>query len=392
MKTFSFLLLLFSAVSLANSFGPGQSGNGARSAAGGTGITTLNSQTQTTQSFAAGTAGTDFAISSSAGVHTFDLPSASASARGLVSTGAQTIAGVKTFSSAPLFSSLTASRVPYLDASKNLATSSVTDTELGYLSGVTSAIQTQLNAKAPIASPSFTGTVTGGVAGDTSTHLFYGTNFGLIGSTSTSEVTFYRAGHDTGNLKIQGGTSTNSALIRLYGSTHASAPMEGRFYSNNTLVGTWLDTGWTLPVSLALSAETASRAAYFDSNKKVRAHSTVSDTELGYLDGLQGSLAIEQIDGMIETPSNKTYILRLNAKYPGTISNISLKTASGTITAKLQKEGVDVTSCTAISVTSTESTTTCTAANTFVAGDTITLVTTSNSSAADLQFSVQLAR
>jgi hypothetical protein len=37
----------------------------------------------------------------------------------------------------------------------------VTDTEIGYLDGVTSAIQTQLNDKAPIASPTFTGTVAG---------------------------------------------------------------------------------------------------------------------------------------------------------------------------------------------------------------------------------------
>lgn len=36
----------------------------------------------------------------------------------------------------------------------------VSDTEIGYLNGVTSAIQTQLNAKAPLASPTFTGTVT----------------------------------------------------------------------------------------------------------------------------------------------------------------------------------------------------------------------------------------
>tara|TARA_R110000787_G_scaffold72228_1_gene161118 strand:+ start:1504 stop:1917 length:414 start_codon:yes stop_codon:yes gene_type:complete len=33
-------------------------------------------------------------------------------------------------------------------------------TEFGYLGGVTSAIQTQLNAKSPIASPTFTGTAT----------------------------------------------------------------------------------------------------------------------------------------------------------------------------------------------------------------------------------------
>jgi hypothetical protein len=40
------------------------------------------------------------------------------------------------------------------------ALSSVTPTELGYVSGVTSAIQTQISAKAPIASPTFTGIVT----------------------------------------------------------------------------------------------------------------------------------------------------------------------------------------------------------------------------------------
>ncbi len=41
---------------------------------------------------------------------------------------------------------LTATTVPYLNASKDLTSSAVTPTELGYLTGVTSAIQTQLNA------------------------------------------------------------------------------------------------------------------------------------------------------------------------------------------------------------------------------------------------------
>jgi len=36
----------------------------------------------------------------------------------------------------------------------------VTDTEIGYLDGVTSAIQTQIDLKAPLASPTFTGTPT----------------------------------------------------------------------------------------------------------------------------------------------------------------------------------------------------------------------------------------
>lgn len=77
-------------------------------------------------------------------------------------------------------SNLTASRALASDGSGKVAVSSVTSTELGYLSGVTSAIQTQidgkaatshthaianvtglqtsLDAKAPLASPTFTGT------------------------------------------------------------------------------------------------------------------------------------------------------------------------------------------------------------------------------------------
>jgi hypothetical protein len=42
----------------------------------------------------------------------------------------------------------------------SLTLGDVTNTEFGYLDGVSSSIQTQLNAKAPLASPTFTGTVT----------------------------------------------------------------------------------------------------------------------------------------------------------------------------------------------------------------------------------------
>ncbi len=50
------------------------------------------------QTFAAGTAGTDFNISSSGTTHTFNIPDASATARGVVTTGSQTFDGSKTFS------------------------------------------------------------------------------------------------------------------------------------------------------------------------------------------------------------------------------------------------------------------------------------------------------
>lgn len=66
-------------------------------AAGGSGITSLNSQTGASQTFATGTSGTDFNISSGSDIHTFNIPDASASNRGLITTGDQTIGGEKTF-------------------------------------------------------------------------------------------------------------------------------------------------------------------------------------------------------------------------------------------------------------------------------------------------------
>lgn len=61
------------------------------------GISALNGLTENTQYFATGTSGTDFAISSVTNTHTFNIPDASNIARGLITTGNQTLKGIKTF-------------------------------------------------------------------------------------------------------------------------------------------------------------------------------------------------------------------------------------------------------------------------------------------------------
>lgn len=101
--------------------------------AGGTGLSSIGSANQMLgvdnaggvleyKTLASGSAGTDFAITHTPGVITFDIPSASATARGLITTGVQTIAGAKTFSGtitftpAPVFSAITATHIMYAGA------------------------------------------------------------------------------------------------------------------------------------------------------------------------------------------------------------------------------------------------------------------------------------
>lgn len=81
-------------------YGSGSNSNTSSGGGGGGGITSINSDTSAAQSIAAGTSGSDVAVATSGGTHTVNVPDAGAAARGAVTTGAQTFAGAKTFSSA----------------------------------------------------------------------------------------------------------------------------------------------------------------------------------------------------------------------------------------------------------------------------------------------------
>lgn len=102
---------------------------------------------------------------------------------------------------------------------------------------------------------------------------------------------------------------------------------------------------------------------------------------------------VEEQTGFIPTPGNQTYVLDAYAAYAYTITNITIYTTAGTITAEVAIGGTAVTSCSALSVSSSStSPTTCTAANSVSATNAVTLVLSSNSSSANLAYTMKVTR
>jgi|GEM_PF-1859854 len=98
---------------------------------GGGGITSLNSLTTATQTFAIGTSGSDVAFSSASGVHTLNIPDASASARGVITTGTQTLAGRKTLSEVHVVGSSNLTQIDITPASSQSVNQQIWRTSAG---------------------------------------------------------------------------------------------------------------------------------------------------------------------------------------------------------------------------------------------------------------------
>lgn len=150
-------------------------------------------------------------------------------------------------------SALTATTVPYLDGNSRFASSSVTPTELGYVHGVTSAIQTQFGLKAPLASPALTGTPTAPTATvGTNTTQIATTAFVLanVGTGMTNPMT-------TAGDIIVGGTSGTPARLAIGSSTSVLMGGTTPVWTSATGTGTPVLAGSPTLVTPVLGAATA---------------------------------------------------------------------------------------------------------------------------------------
>lgn len=99
----------------------------------------------------------------------------------------------------------------------------------------------------------------------------------------------------------------------------------------------------------------------------------------------------EMIAGFIATPADKDYRIALKMAHGGTITETTTRSASGTCTATF-KVNTTALGGTANSVSSSEQSQAHSTSNTFVAGDDIVITVSSNSSCADMSFSIKYTR
>jgi hypothetical protein len=157
-------------------------------------------------------------------------------------------------------------------------------TELNYVDGVTSAIQTQLDTKAPLASPTFTGTVTLPSGTVTSTMI-------LDGTIATAD--------------IADGAITTAKILD--GTILAGDLADGAVTSAKILDGTIVDADINASAAIDWT--------------KLGISSTVSSTEIGYVDGVTSAIQT-QLDAKASLSG---------ATFTGAVSGTDL-TLSGNLT------------------------------------------------------------
>jgi microcystin-dependent protein/cytoskeletal protein CcmA (bactofilin family) len=219
-------------------------------------------------------------------------------------------------------SDLATSRALVTNGSGKIAVSDVTSTEIGYLDGVSSAVQTQIDTKIA---------TTASASNDYVTYARLNANVNVVSANSTA-VEARRAANNT--LL----TAEDTALqARIAANTLVAASNDFVTYTrlnanlNTTTANvTAVETRRTQNIAGAISTVTTgdlatSRALASDGSGKIAA-SAVTATELGYLDGVSSAIQT-QIDTKIATTTSASndYVTytRLNANLNTTTANVT---------------------------------------------------------------------
>ena len=201
--------------------------------------------------------------------------------------------------------SLTANTALYVDADKKIVSSAVTSTELSYLDGVTSAIQTQLNGKAATNQTMYIGTTSVAINRATGSLSLTGVSIdGNSGTATTADKVAKSLTFNNGGSGVASGTTFDGSTARTI--------------SYNTIGAEPKITG--AATSVTGSDLTIDRALISDGSGKISV-SDVTSTELSYLSGASGNIQT-QIDDL-SASSGSSIVVYTN--------NVTLPVASNTV-------------------------------------------------------------
>ena len=317
----------------------------------GTGITAINSLTGAAQTITTGTSGTDFAVSSTGTTHTLNLPDASASARGVITTGTQTIAGTKTFTSTIKIPNSGSQLILCVNADQTvtgLPTATYpSPTELSYVKGVTSSIQTQIGTKQATITGAAT-TITSSdltvsralisnasgkvaISATTDTELGYvsGVTSGIQSQLNNKQATLTNPVTGTGtNNQIAYFNSTGSTIASLSTGTYPSLTELSYVKGVTSAVQTQIDSkGYTLALT-SVAGNLVTGTTYYFGNQG-RSIITTADVSRVYIPktGVIKKAYITQYGGTTGTITSITVSIRLNNT---TDTSVATSTANST--------------------------------------------------------------
>ncbi len=247
-------------------------------------------------------------------------------------------------------SDLTTSRALISDSGGDIAVSAVTTTELGYLDGVTSAIQTQIDSKQGTLSLTANRALISDSGGSVSVSPVTNTEVGYLdGVTSAIQTQI-----DSKQATITGAattiddadlTASRAVISNASGKVAVSAVTDtelGYLDGVTSAIQTQINSKQATITGAATTIDdanlTASRAVISNASGKV-AVSAVTDTELGYLDGVTSAIQTQinsKIDGTSLNASNLDSGTVNDARLPSSISSdITGNAATATTAAAL---------------------------------------------------------